>query len=174
MSKFVAGPSFSQASRAGLSVAIVSALVIAVVWAIQRAGYAPCELCLVERYPYYAGVPLALAAAVFAALRAPRWSAAFFVGLMVIFAASAGLAAYHVGVEAKLWAGPSGCTGAIAAALSVSDFLKQLDTVKVVRCDAPALLVGGLSLAAWNGPASLLLLALSWAGFRRLPPARRR
>lgn len=169
-----AGPPSRRGSGTALSIAILSLLVIAAVWGFQKAGYAPCDLCLIERYPYYVGVPVALAAAVFATIGPRSLAVVAFAALILIFVASAGLAAYHVGVEAKWWAGPSGCTGTIASAPSVNDFLKQLDTVKVVRCDAPALLVAGLSLAAWNVPASLLLALLSWMGFRTVRPARRR
>ena len=63
--------------------------------------------------------------------------------LILVFAAGAMLGAYHAGVEWKLWAGPTGCSGAAAAPAAVADFLKQLDSVTVVRCDEAALQVLG-------------------------------
>ena len=33
---------------------------------------------------------------------------------------------------------------------NINDFLKQLESVKVVRCDVVALRILGLSLAGWN------------------------
>ena len=57
---------------------------------------------------------------------------------------------FHTGVEYKLWAGPTDCTGDIAQNVSINDFLKQLETVKVIRCDEVAIRIFGLSLAAWN------------------------
>ena len=149
-----------------LLIAILSALTIATVWAFQGAGYTPCELCLLERNPFYAAVPVALAAAV--AAWTARWRATLLLfGLLAsIFAVSTGLAAYHAGVEWRLWAGPSGCSGAVPAAPNVGDFLKQLDTVKVVRCDQAALQVAGLSLAGWNVVASLTLVGIAGLGLR--------
>jgi disulfide bond formation protein DsbB len=159
-----------QAGASALLVALGAALTLAGAWAIQLSGTPPCELCLVERYPYYAGVPVGLVAAALAAsghVRLGRIGLALLAALLLV---GAGLGAYHAGVEWHLWAGPSGCTGAVNAPAKVDDFLKQLDTVKVVRCDAPALLVLGLSLAAWNALVSLALAALAAFGFWRLQP----
>ena len=70
--------------------------------------------------------------------------------LGVIFAANAALAVYHTGVEAKLWQGPTACTAGAPGPASAADLLTQLQTIKVVRCDAVSLRVFGLSLANWN------------------------
>ena len=44
-------------------IAAVLAATIAGAWLFQWAGYEPCELCLKQRWGYYAGIPLALIAA---------------------------------------------------------------------------------------------------------------
>lgn len=150
---------------AGL-ITVTAAVTIATVWAFQRAGYTPCELCLLERNPFYAAVPLGLATGLAGWTRRWRVAAALFGLLALIFVASAGLAAYHAGVEWKIWAGPTGCSGAVQAAPSVNDFFKQLDAVKVVRCDEAALRVFGFSLAGWNVFVSLFLLVVSALGLR--------
>ena len=49
----------SQGVRA-LWIAAASAAILAAVWIFQVFGYAPCELCLTQRYAFYAAVPLAL------------------------------------------------------------------------------------------------------------------
>ena len=158
-----AGP---QGSASAL-IAILGAATVASVWVMQARGYTPCELCLKERVPLYAGVPLAAAMA-FLAPRLPRAAArAGFAALVLIFSAGAALGAYHAGVEWKLWTGPTGCSGAAAAPAAVSDFLRQLDSVTVVRCDEAALQVWGLSLAAWNAILSAGLAAVAAFGWRR-------
>lgn len=155
-----------MAAGLGTVVAAVAAATIATVWAMQQAGYVPCELCLAERNPYYVGVPLALLAGGAAWAGRPVLARTGFGLLALIFIAGAGLAAYHAGVEGKLWAGPTGCSGPMSTPTSASDFLAALKSVKVVRCDAPALVVFGLSLAAWNVPLSLLLaIASGYAGW---------
>ena len=64
------------------------------------------------------------------------------------------------------WPGPSDCRGAATAAAKVEDFLKQLESVKVVRCDAVAIRILGLSLAGWNAVICAALAALAVKGAR--------
>jgi disulfide bond formation protein DsbB len=146
-----------------LAVAALAFATIAGAWAFQWAGYPPCDLCLEQRYAYYAGVPLALAVAAAAGAHAPRAAlTAGFALLTAIFLYNAGLAVYHSGVEAKFWTGPTACTGGPLAP-SGGDLLQQLETVKVVRCDEVSLRVFGLSLANWNIFISAALAALAAA-----------
>ena len=143
--------------KAALLVLAVAAATLAGAWTFQALGFLPCELCLIERYPYYASLPLA-AAAFFLARNAPALFARAVLGLMAaIFAGGAALAAYHAGVEWKFWPGPAGCTGKFVAPTSMEAFRAQLEHVHVVRCDAPALRILGLSLAGWNVPISLAI-----------------
>jgi disulfide bond formation protein DsbB len=151
--------------RAAAAVFLIAAATIGGAWAFQAAGYPPCELCLKQRYAYYAGVPLAALVALLAAYHEPRALVATGLALLaLVFAASAVFGAYHAGVEWGFWPGPSGCTGEIAH--SSQSLLAQLDTIKVVRCDAAALRILGLSLAGWNALISLALAALAAAGSR--------
>ena len=150
-----------------LAIAGLAFATIAGAWIFQYAGYPPCDLCLEQRIAYYAGVPLALLIAAAAATRAPRaLLGAGFALLAAMFLYNAGLALYHSGVEAKYWSGPTACTGG-ALAPAGGDLLKQLETVKVVRCDAVNLRVLGFSLANWNILISAALAALSAAALLR-------
>ena len=147
--------------RIALAILIIAAGSIAGAWIFQALGYAPCELCLKQRLPYYAGIVLATVAAFLSLRGRTRLLQAAFAGLAVIFAAGAALGVYHSGVELGFWPGPSDCTGALDRAGSVNDFLKQLQSVKVVRCDVVSLRVFGLSLAVWNAVISIFLVGLS-------------
>ena len=133
-------------------------------WGFQWSGYMPCELCLLERYPFYGAVPLAVATAGASRAGGTRLTLAGFAVLAALFLASAGLAAYHAGVEWQFWTGPSGCTGSLTAPAGINDFLHQLDTVKVMRCDAAALRLLGVSLAGWNVVVSLILSVVACTG----------
>jgi disulfide bond formation protein DsbB len=120
-------------------------------------GLTPCKLCLMQRHPYYLAMPLAFAAAL-----APRRLARLILVLLaLIFLVSAGLGAYHAGVEWGFWLGPSDCGGAGAApsASQVGDFLNQLQTTRVISCTEAAWRFLGLSLAGWN-----VLISLGLAG----------
>jgi disulfide bond formation protein DsbB len=150
--------------------ALIFAVAVAAIggaWLYESLGYLPCELCYKERVPYYAAFALAPLAAI--AARAGRGGLArgAFLLMGLLFAGDAALSVYHSLVEWKLVAGPSDCSGALSSAGSMDDFMRQLKTVKVVRCDEPGLWVFGLTLANWNVAISgALSLGAVWAARR--------
>ncbi len=167
MSRFAAITRGGAPGASALFILVVAAATIAGAWTIEAMGYIPCELCLLGRKPYYVGIGLAALTALSAwrgAKRLARWG---LLGLSLVFLAGAAIAAYHVGVELHVWPGPTECSGAPTGALSADDFMAQLKRVKPVRCDAPALLVFGFSLAAWSVLVCLGLAALAAWGWRR-------
>ena len=140
---------------------------IAGAWIFEAFGYLPCELCLKQRWAYYAGVPVAAATTLAAAAGQKRVASAGFALLTLVFIGSAIFGAYHAGVEWGFWPGPTDCTGNLSKASSMDDFMNQLATVKVVRCDAVAIRILGLSLAGWNAVISVALAMLGAMGARR-------
>jgi disulfide bond formation protein DsbB len=160
----------TSARQIALAVLIAAAFVIVAAWGFEAVGYSPCELCLKERKPYYAAIPLAALVVWLASGRGrPALALAGFVGLMLIFTASSLFGIYHTGVEWGWFSGPTECTGTYTPAEDVNAFLQQLEKAQVVRCDAPALHILGLSLAAWNAIISAGLAGLAVLGARRLP-----
>src|SRR5277367_5910923 len=96
-------------------------------------GLQPCELCLAERWPYYIVMALNLLA-LLAGHR--RLTQAVLVLSGIVFLVSAGLGAYHVGVEQHWIAGPTTCTGGgTGGAKSIEDLQKLLLQQQPVRCD---------------------------------------
>jgi disulfide bond formation protein DsbB len=148
----------SQETRAVL-IAAASIAILAAVWILQGMGYAPCELCLTQRYAFYAAIPLALLTAFLAGRSVHGLARIGFALLTILFVGSAVLAAYHAGVEYHWWPGPTACTGGLTGSLNVNDLVNTLNSVKVVRCDEVQLRVAGLSLAGWNVVASIVLAA---------------
>lgn len=162
----------SPAAAAG-TVTLVAAATIMGAWVFELFGYAPCELCLQQRWVYYLGVPLAAMAALAGAVR-PRLGGRLLVSLAVLFAGGAVFGAWHAGVEWGFWAGPSGCSGvASQRAADMGDFLRQIEATKLVRCDEVALRILGLSLAGWNALISTGLAVLAAVGARRALTASR-
>jgi disulfide bond formation protein DsbB len=154
-----------------LAILAIASSSIAGALVLETLGFTPCEFCVKERIPYYAAIPLAVVAAFFAALRHRQLLRAAFAGLALVFLVSAGFGAYHAGVEWGFWPGPTECSSVLERAPSVEQFLSQLQSVKVVRCDAPALRIFGLSLAAWNAAISAgLALAASIGALVRQKP----
>jgi disulfide bond formation protein DsbB len=120
----------------------------------------PCKLCLQQRWPYYA--VLGICAVWVSFVRLKPFSYLALMTLVIVFAISAALGIYHAGVEWRWWAGPSDCgmTGA-ATVTQVSDFLSQLNTVRVVSCEDAAWRFLGLSLAGWNAIISMGMVCYS-------------
>ena len=158
--------------RIALAIIVLATATIAGAWIFQSLGYIPCELCYKERIPYYVGIALAALTLVLPRRGGKNLTAAIFALISLIFSAGAAFGVYHSGVEFHFWPGPTDCTGPLGHAGSVGDFLKQLQTVKVVRCDEVSLRVFGVSLAVWNAAISIVLAALSALGFAltRRPP----
>ena len=144
-----------------MAAAAGSAALLAGALAFQAAGYAPCAMCLWQRWPHWGAVALGLAVW---AMRpgAPRGALAALAGLGALAAgATAGLGLFHTGVERGWWEGPASCTGTGLGGLSGDDLL-SLDGPVLVMCDEVAWSLAGLSMASWNALLSLGLAAL-WA-----------
>lgn len=147
------------------AMALAGAAALAAVWVMQEWGYAPCELCLKERVPFYVGVPLAATLALGTPWLPRLVVRLIFIALAFCFGCGAVLGAYHAGVELHLWAGPSGCSGITSSPPNVGDFLRQLDAIVPVRCDQAAMRVAGMSLAGWNAMLSAGLTAIATMGW---------
>jgi disulfide bond formation protein DsbB len=133
-----------------------AALLIAAL-GFQAVGYAPCELCILQRWPHVAAIAVAVLVWWTGQVRALAVLGMIAVGIAM------GLAIYHTGVEWKLWAGPSHCSGTIGnlASMSPQDLMTRLQNAPVVRCDEVAWRFLGLSMAAWNAIFSAGL-AIMW------------
>ena len=108
-------------------------------------GLRPCTLCYYQRLPFALAVILGLAALLRPALIRPGLA-----GLTLTFVVSAGLGAYHAGVEQKWWPGPQGCTSGDGSAQTVDALLAELLATPVVMCDEIPWSLFGLSLAGYN------------------------
>ena len=126
-------------------------------------GFVPCMLCLWERWPYYIGLPVALLAF---GVRTTRAFPLLCWALVLVFVASAGLGAWHAGVEWKLFTAPD-CGGRIGGAGSLEDFQKSLSRARVVLCDEAPMRILGLSFACWNAVVSVMIAALYGLSARR-------
>ncbi|HXC27712.1 MAG TPA: disulfide bond formation protein B [Stellaceae bacterium] len=114
----------------------------------------PCELCLLERWPWCAAIAIS-AALWFASNRLSLTAAA--VLLALVFLVSAGLGFYHAGIELHWFAGPSACTASGTAATNIDELRAQLTGKQPVMCDQVQWSLFGVSLAGWNALVSLAL-----------------
>jgi disulfide bond formation protein DsbB len=154
-----ANPLSSPAYRLGGAVLAATILVILTALGFEYfAGYAPCPLCLQERYAYYLAIPALFAALVLLSAQQRAPAATVFLLVAIAFLVNTGLGTYHAGAEWKFWPGPATCS-ASGAALSrnAGGLLQDLATVRVIRCDEAAWRMLGLSFAGWNVVASFVL-----------------
>ncbi len=139
---------------------------IAAAWAFQLwGGYIPCKLCLQERIPYYAGIPV-LAGALIAALTMNARPARLLLLLAAaIFLVGFGLGVYHAGVEWKWWLGPADCgVGGAPPSRNAGDLLGQLTQFRIVSCTEATWRFIGLSFAGWNAVVSFGVAAVALMG----------
>ena len=142
------------------SVAVLGGAFISQYWG----GLAPCELCLLQRWPWAAAIIISLIAIAVGSRSTLPWLALL---LFAVFAVGSALAFYHVGVEKHWFAGPSACTGAATAADTLETLKAQILHQQPVRCDEPAWSLWGISLAGWNLLASLVMVGCCLAAFRQ-------
>lgn len=150
---------------------LVSAALLLSAYLFQHVGgLAPCPLCVIQRYPHFIVIGLAIVTILLGRRR--RWVLfPLLLGIAAAYLAGAGYAAFHVGVEAGHF--QSACAGQ-GAASSIDDLRARILAAPLVRCDEVAWSLFGLSMAAWNGIASVVLALIAlYAAWRSRPLQRR-
>lgn len=131
-----------------------SAALLAGAFLFQALGYAPCAMCLWQRWPHAAAIAIGAVALFVPGRLLPLLGAA-------AAAMTAGIGVYHTGVERDWWEGPASCTGAGAGlgGLDGGDLL-SMDGPALVLCDQVSWALMGISMASWNAIFSALLVVL--------------
>ncbi|MCB1885780.1 MAG: disulfide bond formation protein B [Geminicoccaceae bacterium] len=153
----------ARPALAALVAASVLALLVA--YGLQHlGGLRPCHFCLLERWPYggialFGGIALGF-----------RFDTLGLALAALLLLGEAGLALYHVGIEAGVFQLSAGCIAGSGAG-SVAELKAQMMNAPPT-CDQVTARLFGLSLAAWNAIFALVLLflatmTLAWDYFRR-------
>ena len=122
-------------------------------------GIVPCELCLLERWPYR----IAIAIAIVGVLLPGRFGRLAVSLILIDMLVAVALAAFHVGVEWHAWPSPfPECNAPRFAGGSVGDQLAAMPDRPAKPCDAATYLIPGLpvSLAALDGCYALAVFLL--------------
>jgi disulfide bond formation protein DsbB len=143
---------------------LVTALAFAalcVAWIAQYGfGLAPCELCYWTRYAYWGVIVIGLIATFFG--RRPKarkfWLNILGLALLVVV----GVSVFQVGVEHGWWRGTDACVGASTAGMTVDQETAAIMNAPVVRCDQPAFVLLGISMAGYN---IIYALIVAWIAF---------
>lgn len=123
-------------------------------FAFQAMGYAPCQLCLWQRWPHAAAVLVG------AGVLISRQGWLCWLGAAAALTTAA-IGAFHVGVEQHWWQGLASCTANALAGVSAGDLLSTDTTVGApVRCDQVAWSLFGISMAGFNVILSAVLAGL--------------
>lgn len=139
-----------------------SLALLAGAFVFQAMGYAPCSLCVWQRWPH--GVAIVVGGL---ALALP-WALLPIAGALATLT-SAGIGIYHTGVERTWWEGPSTCTASPIGQLSPQELMEHIMTAPLIRCDEVAWAFAGLSMASWNAILSVGLAAIWLLAFGNGP-----
>ena len=116
-------------------------------------GYAPCELCYYQRYPYMAVMAISLLG-IFAQNGGVKIAKPVIIALLLLCGlllfTDAIIAGYHAGVEYKWWLGPTSCTSSVTLAGTVEQRLAQIMGAPIIMCDQAAWTLFGISMAGYN------------------------
>jgi len=126
-----------------------SILLLGGAFVFQLAGYAPCQICIWQRWPHAAAIVIGAFALAFKARVLPWLGAA-----AAFLTAAFGI--YHTGIERGWWEGPSSCTGSGLGGLDAGSLLST-EGPKLVMCDQVSWELFSLSMASWNAVFSILV-----------------
>ena len=161
---------FSTRAFAGFVLAASAVVLGAALSSQYLGGLVPCELCILQRWPWAVAITISIVALFVAHDPSLRWVALV---LGLVFLVGTGFAFYHLGVEQHWFAGPSACTASAAAPTTLEEMRQRILSTQVVRCDAVQWSFYGVSLAGWNLLASLAMAVICAAVFWYARPVRR-
>ncbi|WP_169567068.1 disulfide bond formation protein B [Sneathiella limimaris] len=127
---------------------LVSVLTLGAVFVAQYGfDLQPCVLCVYQRWPYAAVIAICLLAVLLKNQIAQIW---FKLLAAIAFATTAGIAAFHVGVEQKWWKGTSSCSADSIPVKSLAELKAQIMAAPITKCDEIAWEMFGISMAGYN------------------------
>ena len=129
-------------------VALASALIAEYYFDLQ-----PCAMCLKQREPYY------IIIVGFILVMILKWQDKiwFYVSVQIVSIYGLFYSLWHVGIENKILAGPSSCSGGLNISTNTSSLKEQIISKAVINCEEVAWSIFGLSAATMN---SLLLFLI--------------
>lgn len=139
----------SRIYQKSLLIACVMSIVTLSTVLISQYGFNlnPCVLCVYQRWPYVAVILLVV---ISYGLRNRVSTSIFEILCALAFAITAGIAAYHVGIEQHWWQGTSACTADVAKVTSLSALKAQIMAAPITKCDEVAWQMFGISMAGFN------------------------
>ncbi len=123
-------------------------------------GYKPCNLCLIERLPYFFSIIIILLC-----LTINKFYKIVFILLTITFAVGTILSFYHFGIEQGFFKESLVCaTNNEINSLSKEDLIKELQK-EIISCKDVKFTMFGLSLATINTIISLIISTITFRLF---------
>lgn len=119
-------------------------------------GYAPCVLCIWQRWPYIIITIISL----LALTQKPKIGVMAIMFISFVYLINATFAFFHMGVQAEWWAGTGGCGFNSDGQTSVAELYEQIKSAPLVSCADISWRFLGLSMPFWN-----MVICLGLAGF---------
>ena len=139
--------------------AISLSMILFVLMSEYLFGFAPCSLCLIQRYPH---IFVAITSVWLIFFRTHNFY--LYPVNTLVMALSIILASYHVGVEQSIFQGPQSCSSSnlsLVSEKSAEALLKEILNTSAVRCNEVTWSFMGLSMATWNLILSIALF-IGW------------
>ncbi|MEM6902921.1 MAG: disulfide bond formation protein B [Pseudomonadota bacterium] len=153
--KAIAGPeAFRIGPRitgrmAGIGALLVSTFMLGFAFVSQYAfGLQPCELCVVQRWPWVAVIVLAIGA--IASAQHKFAQALMLLAMGVALLANSAIAGFHVGVEQGWWAGLATCSPSLPTSGSIEALRAHLLSAPTISCGEVVWSLFGISMAGYN------------------------
>ena len=135
---------------------ISSVLILISVFIIEYFfGYQPCNLCVIERFPYALAIII-----LFLNYNFKKDQIFYSVLLMLVFLFSTLISIYHFGIEQGFIAESMVCSSENLNLITKEDILNSLQELRI-SCKDVAFKIFGLSLTTYNIFISLFMLILS-------------
>ena len=132
---------------------VFSILSLSIAYFIQYAlGHEPCNLCIIERIPYIAGI--ILISLIFILNKYQKIISSL---ILIFFIFGAVVSFYHFGIEQGFFSESLICELTNSEALNKEELLNQLKKAEIISCKDVTFRFLGLSLATINTVISLIL-----------------
>ena len=132
---------------------VFSILSLSIAYFIQYVlGHEPCNLCIIERIPYIAGI--ILISLIFILNKYQKIISSL---ILIFFIFGAVVSFYHFGIEQGFFSESLICELTNSEALNKEELLNQLKKAEIVSCKEVTFRFLGLSLATINTIISLIL-----------------
>ena len=149
-------------------IGIYSVLVLISVYFMEFVlGWKPCELCLLQRYPYFIIILISIAF-IIAKIKKKKISPKLAIFLILAPILSGWLIAlYHYGIENSYWRNISGCSDQLSNIdINTENLLSGLSEIKP-NCSDP-IKIFGISISGYNILSNILMILIIFVGWKKL------